>query len=619
MGSSSSSSQPIRFKDEVARIRKEFSENPIDSKILGDLRGRLVQAITTEESSHVKTVGERILKSFNLPTRFDKASELLKEIDNAILIVQGDSIKIGTAIEEGQLDLDFVSRIERLCLKGSEDVKELSTIMRVMISALGASETYHRVHPLRDDWNRLRHLSLRSGKRAADLIHVVEEQLTGKAEELRKEVEKRSYTISVKIPPSVPAEGNPIDRDIAATWVQAHPPDCQGAVQAIINNTHYVSFDKFHEELRKVIEHVNAQIPDGEEYVMLVQDGKSNKWLAELSLPFLKSLPHNIRGLPRYEGDDDREKLDEYLRKSGVKHVVLLDDACYSGQQMAKHVSNVDKACLSAGGEGYQVHVGIPFMTEWGEGALQDAAKDSEIMKLDIAPHQVMKSIREQIPPKHHVMIDSMYFREAPARARIGLIGLANLRASSNPLRQQQYEVWHKELNERMEDPDEFINLMDLLDEIKETERHWLFELPERFYEWLGKYPKMDQWEKVIRDLSRDKEFEEKLPQGQANVLKREINAGEELRKHDRGMDSRTLTYFGHKVPDHVSTLWVFQAKGAVSDEKGRPKRSTTDLSSLEQYPFIRYEKDCEVYKEAFSGEKRGKEDIFAYFGITMG
>jgi len=599
MEPSSLSPRPVGLNDRVTRIREKFSENPIDLKVLRDLRRELAEAIAVEESSD--------------PFSLNKASKLLRKIDKAVLIVQGNSDKIRSAVEEGELDLNSITWTESLCLERAHSVKELFRIKKIMTSALEASETYHRSRPIRDGWNRLRHPSLRPSKGAVELtsrvkmdIEKEEERLRAKAEKLRRRVGKTSCPI--RVPPLVPAKGNPIDRAKAAEWVSMHPPESQGAAQAIIDNTHHVSFDEFHERLREVVTHINIQIPDGEQYVILVQDEKSNKWLAELSLPFLRSLPHDIRRLP-HDHRKELEELGEYLKENGVKHVVLLDDACYSGDQMSGHVRNVGKACLIAGGEGYQVHVGVLFMTQWGEGALQDAAKDFEVTTLDIAPHQTMKSIREQIPPEHHAMINRMYFRDTPAIARSGLIKLANLKVSKNLSSRGQYEVWYKELKERMEDPDEFSALMNLLSEIGKVKKHWLSYSPEKFYEWLVEYPKMDQWEKMIRDLSKDKEFEEKLPKGRANranMVKRKIKRVERLHKHERGMESRTLTYFDHTVSDSVSTLGIFRGGGWVYDEEGKIQG---------EVPFVSYERDCEVYKPG--GEKRGKEDLFAYFGIT--
>ncbi|CRX39345.1 hypothetical protein [Estrella lausannensis] len=159
----------------------------------------------------------------------------------------------------------------------------------------------------------------------------------------------KNYTVPLSTNPSTPPNGiNELDRvmvdergneygerrDLFTNFTNAKFNDGRDiysnsqkeALRECFNNTTYVSWEEFDKQLDAVAKYIDESIPEGKDYVVVVKEGKSNKWVAELMGPKLKHLPLDALETPG--------QINEFLAANpSVRNVVFFDDAVYSGSQ----------------------------------------------------------------------------------------------------------------------------------------------------------------------------------------------------------------------------------------------------------------------------------------------
>lgn len=145
-------------------------------------------------------------------------------------------------------------------------------------------------------------------------------------------------------------------------WISNDNPDLAAAQKAITQAAKLGSYDKFKLALRSAfsdtLQSIYASPPDQREYVMIADwEGKSTNW-AIAHLHDLMSVHPPKEIIPR-----GKRELDTFLRQNPkIKHIVMVDDGTYSGEQASSYISSMEIL------EGHhKFHVAIPYMTAYGK------------------------------------------------------------------------------------------------------------------------------------------------------------------------------------------------------------------------------------------------------------
>ena len=190
--------------------------------------------------------------------------------------------------------------------------------------------------------------------------------------ELQQEINQRGWNILLNLNTPRPSNETPIDKEAAEEWIQAHEGQRERALaRRLVDKLRYVSFKEFTEKLAQSTHQFNKKLssfPSSEQkYLMLIlrpELKKSDRWVASMAFPELTQWPEEI--LP-----DGSQALD-YLRKHPeIRHIVIFDDASYSGSQVGKRVRVMDAGLAVLNQEREEnglpprqldVHVIIPFL-----------------------------------------------------------------------------------------------------------------------------------------------------------------------------------------------------------------------------------------------------------------
>lgn len=223
------------------------------------------------------------------------------------------------------------------------------------------------------------------------------EKIEAQIKSARKSI-SRSYEVQLdQEPPS--AIDRPINQVAAKAWVQAHSEETREVAQHILDNFQYINFETFEKQLEQTCDSFNQymdKLPlDERFYVISVRQGcKSDRWVSALAQKYLKYAPVDV-----VTHEDLGRKYPD------IKHVVLLDDAAYSGLQMTEVLEGLKTHKLS------KIHALIPYMTSNGEKKLTKMGGE----KLILHPHVMLSTIEEKIPnidiqqKIYKMYTDSMY------------------------------------------------------------------------------------------------------------------------------------------------------------------------------------------------------------------
>jgi hypothetical protein len=238
------------------------------------------------------------------------------------------------------------------------------------------------------------------------------------------------WTEQLSFNPSRPNRSYPIKTKEAQNWVEAHASCGSNATkvaQAFIDATRHVPHEEFERELKKSTDKFNVWLDqqDSKDYLLVVsKKGKSNRWVAELSLKNLKVLPVEVM-----QSHDSAFHLNEmfmqYMKNHPhVKHLVFFDDAAYSCSQTKRAVCEMslidwysqcrtldyNKGCSSEkeaeilnSKKNYSISVIIPYMRDPGCVLMKSAVKTTcyplptDDSHIQVFTSQKLYTLREKI------------------------------------------------------------------------------------------------------------------------------------------------------------------------------------------------------------------------------
>jgi hypothetical protein len=176
----------------------------------------------------------------------------------------------------------------------------------------------------------------------------------------------------LSLQPKTPQSDNAIDPVKAQEWINLHEGEDKILATKVLEKIDHVSFERFLFGLKESIEKWNTLImsrPESQRnYALLLdsRDKKSIQWVTGLALPWLAHPPSQIVCLSY----DELKSI-----KNDIHHLVIIDDAIYSGNQMTGMLDGflqmrfcselqhlLDKEC----------HLIVPFISETGKKRLSE-------------------------------------------------------------------------------------------------------------------------------------------------------------------------------------------------------------------------------------------------------
>jgi hypothetical protein len=189
--------------------------------------------------------------------------------------------------------------------------------------------------------------------------------------------------------------------------------DSRQVLDILTRQVEVIHFDAFRSNLALSIADILMQLKDfdpsedSQETYVLVEDHKSNKWVAELAMPhFDPERQFSYRTL----GEDNATKFCEYLdhllelkkiddKTKLPKHIFLFDDGSYSGRQMYEHVNAIIKKYDVIAHDGIGIYVIVPYCTIIAKNKLMDLQREAQSKKIQllIAKHVEIPTIPQAI------------------------------------------------------------------------------------------------------------------------------------------------------------------------------------------------------------------------------
>ena len=252
-----------------------------------------------------------------------------------------------------------------------------------------------------------------------------------------KDIDEISKSFFTKLNSTVPipSKSRELDMIAAAKWISAQPKGVQPAFQDLVDHVKRVDFETFYSNFLNVVSFVNEKIEkeasEGKYIILLVEPLKSNKWLAELALPFLKIPPMNVAALGK-KGTAYMEELEKFGKEqektgkdSFPKSLVFFDDGVYSGKQMATFVNSVfestEKYNEIRKKEGKEpipipnVTVACPYMTEAGEKKILNT-NEKWAKYLTLSPHEKIETLDKVLTKESCAVLSEIIWKNDPRK-----------------------------------------------------------------------------------------------------------------------------------------------------------------------------------------------------------
>jgi len=184
-----------------------------------------------------------------------------------------------------------------------------------------------------------------------------------------------------------PLFSNDINMERAEKWVESMLPANKKGAQAIIDNLQHVGQELFEQKLQQSVQSFNTY-NDGKDYVVFIQEGKSNKWVYELVEQNLSHPPTEV--VDDLGGQSASSRIAQAISSnSKIQQIVFFDDGIYSGEQMSRFVSEVKNKLDNPD---IQFVIVAPYATEYGRERVIKAAKN--VVFVD---HEKMASVYDLV------------------------------------------------------------------------------------------------------------------------------------------------------------------------------------------------------------------------------
>lgn len=307
-------------------------------------------------------------------------------------------------------------------------------------------------------------------------------------------------------------------------WVSVNDLDQAQAQKAITKATKVGSYNKFVQCLKLAFSDTLQSIyqsPQNEQAYVILADlpDKSTNWVI--------SHLHDMMSVHPPSNIISRKELRSYLETHPhVKHIVMLDDASYSGVQVFEYISR-----LSFPDTSYQLHVTIPYMTTAAKKRISESLKRLKNktyihnVELMLSYDQLIKE-RKIFSYTGKVKIDSRLIQEI---TELSYDEKSSVRLEINRKLQNLKDMNQAGGNEQ----DQYEKILEII---------FLADGDLKELKWEG--TQLMQSLLKAMHLEEDKEQEERLIRSYID----------ETRDYKSGYEMRTPSWFAHKGADYVST-----------------------------------------------------------------
>ncbi len=210
-----------------------------------------------------------------------------------------------------------------------------------------------------------------------------------------------NYLVEINSNPNIPQKGKNYDADPnqIIVWAQNNAPSCVDALTAAGGHLRRVSFPEFLKGIEACIRQLPAKTLQNS--VILVAEGKSNKWVAEIAK---KYFPQNFGSNTKFLELGQQEAgvfvntLGKIPQKVWPANIVLFDDAGFSGKQMTGHLKKIaDKMGLQQ--PKTNVYAVLPFVTNV---ALEELENTQQLfqgnLQLRVVYSEKIPTVKEILP-----------------------------------------------------------------------------------------------------------------------------------------------------------------------------------------------------------------------------
>jgi hypothetical protein len=226
--------------------------------------------------------------------------------------------------------------------------------------------------------------------------------------------------------PAYPVEGhNQLDSNEVNRWIGAHPDSLKPALYELSQKVEHISYPTFDSNFKTGIHYLNGRIKKEtiDDYMVMIENGKSNKWMAEIALTQLDKPPTQVYSLGK-KGIQFKEYIKEQSQSEKPYYpstVVFFDDGIYSGKQMSNFIKGIFDAIKEHNketGEDEQislpnVEIIAPYATEFGEKMLYTVnAEEKDLISL--CDHERIKTLAEVLHPGTQVILDGTLWKKDP-------------------------------------------------------------------------------------------------------------------------------------------------------------------------------------------------------------
>ena len=155
----------------------------------------------------------------------------------------------------------------------------------------------------------------------------------------------------------------PPNKEGLREWISKHEPNQIETAKRVASSIQHISFPRFIFGLKMAIEKFNKYLsslpPSEREFIVLVDSRvlKSGPWVTRLSIPYLKYEYHAVI---------DTEEINTYEPPPHIHHMIILDDASYTGNLLYETQRKFYGPFLGLNRRymNLQLHIVIPFTTQ---------------------------------------------------------------------------------------------------------------------------------------------------------------------------------------------------------------------------------------------------------------
>jgi hypothetical protein len=362
-------------------------------------------------------------------------------------------------------------------------------------------------------------------------------------------------------------------------FIHHHDPEYHEALQAIFDATDYISQDAFDVRLDAVIEELNEVLPSNESFLMLAKTRKSNVWVTAKAVPKLNNPPASIVNLRSMH-------VEEALKAHpDCRSIVIADDGSYSGEQM---FLSIREHCVQPferlGRKDYTIFIAVPFMTRFAKEKILESEPPNG--KVVIMNHTTMPSMREQVPEKHHASINKLYFfrENYPSLEKLASF-------SSTAMKLAFFKGSPERINLQKLIESKGVNAFELLQQLNHLENE--VKEANRLHGNKPGFSEMDLMRKLVENpllielsdkiVARIEELNQQYP---GQLIGADDLEDWKAIDHLRGLDSRTLTIFDHKIADGFSTCPGFES-GIICSNSEEVQIYGVTFDTPYQIPFF--------------------------------